>query len=195
MADSQWSAHYWECEFCSLSGSFKELHMRVGKSSENNSALKSTTKPFSRPGWFIVKKPTTSSVIHPPRWQSFECTDVACQIHGEMMDEKAKPCQTCHLKMPLNVRLRAATGQYWRPVPTSTANKKGHYILLILTECRWTPLVAGLTKAFWHDFGNDCGHFPFQLFLMSWIFSFRYILCACFLMNLFFFSCLGILRL
>lgn len=108
------------------------------------------------------------------------------------MDEKARPCQTHHLKMPLNVRLRAATGQYWRPQPTSTANKKGHYILLILTECRWTPLVAGLTKVFWHDFGNDCGHFQFQLCLMSWIFSFRYILCVCFLIN--FFSCLGILR-
>lgn len=60
-----------------------------------------------------------------------------------------------HLKMPLNVRLCVATGQYGRPLPTSTAHKKGHYIYFCWVSLDTThggftqSILTGLWKCLW----------------------------------------------
>lgn len=107
-----------------------------GKSLENSPALKERKKKKAHHTCVVLMLEVNQ---HPrqrapsSRLQSFKTTAVSATS-----TEKAKSCQMQHLKMPLNVSLCVAMGQYWRPLPTSTAHKKGHYIY-----CCWLIITVG----------------------------------------------------
>lgn len=132
MADSQWSAQSRDCKSLSLSGSWKEPSGgEVIRKQLCPKKTETTKKKNIPPGVLLLENNQQL-----PQWTSswtakFQDSSCFCR----KMDLKAKSCQTQHLKMPQNVRLRATTGQYWRPLQTSIAyNKRSLHNLLTLTD-------------------------------------------------------------